>query len=472
MSICPRVSRLLTLSAALSLPASIWAAEPAATNPRPTNQERIDLTPRLTSGDLAQVTAEMTMGGTLKVPQKDGKPGEAQEIPTSVTTTLHYDECRFTPTTGTRPTRSARYYDQAEDVIKVDSDGQTQRLADERRLITVTNPGGRLLMSSPGGPLLREELDMIDAFGDSLIVDGLLPTQPVADGESWGNDGAVLAGLLSLDSVANCDVQSVLDKFNADFALSRLEGTVVGTFDGAATEMEIKGVYLFDRKLGRVTKLNLAVKEKRAIGGATRGLDGVAKLKMNIVPLATSEHLTPEVLTPLRAATAAPTADALQLDGTKQGFRLLHDRKWFVTNKERETTTLRRVEQDDVIAQCTIASLPTKSAGRQTTLDQFIQDIRVTLKDDFGQLVSSRQWTNSHGHHCLEAVVRGKADDVPVEWHYYLVAPESGNRVSAAFTIDGQMVDRLGGADRALVNALELVPIANRVANAPAAPQK
>jgi hypothetical protein len=448
------------LSVALSRP--IAAAEPSAAS-----HERIDISPRLTADDLAQVTAEVTMGGTLRVPPKDGAAGQPQEMPTSVNTTLRYDECRFVPTTGNRPTRSARYYDQAEVDIKVDNDGQQQKLADERRLIVVANPGGRLDMSSPGGPLQREELDLIDAFGDSLIVDGLLPTQPVADGETWNNDGAVLAGLLSLDSVANCDVQSILDKFNADFAIARLEGTVVGTFDGAATEMEIKGVYMFDRKLGRVTKLNLAVKEKRSIGGATRGLDGVAKLKMNIKPIASSDHLTAAALAPLRTQTASPAAEALQYDGTQQGFRVLHDRKWFVVNKDRETTTLRRVEQDDVIAQCTIASLPPKSAGRQTTLDQFIEDIHVTLKDNFGQLVSSRQWTNSHGHHCLEAVVRGKADDVPVEWHYYMVAPESGNRVSVAFTIDAEMVNRLGGSDRALVGALELVPIVKHMATLP-----
>jgi hypothetical protein len=436
-------------------------------------QERIDLTPHLSADDLAEVTAEVTLGGTVRVPPKDTSASQPQEFPTSLTTTLRYDECQFAPESGGRPTHSARYYDQAEVVIKVDNDGQTQKLADERRLIAVNNPGGRLLMASPGGPLLREELDMIDAFGDSLVVDGLLPTQPVGDGDTWNNDATVVAGMLSLDSVANCDVQSVLDKFNADFALAKLEGTVVGTFDGAATEMELKGVYLYDRRLHRVTKLNLAVKEKRAIGGATRGLEGIAKLKMNIEPIAKSEHLTPEVLAPLRTQTTSPAASALQLDGSQQGFRLVHDRKWFVTNRERETITLRRVEQDDVVAQCTIASLPSKSAGHQTTLDQFIQDIHVTLKDDFGQLVSSRQWTNSHGHHCLEAVVRGKADEVPVEWHYYLVAPESGNRVSLAFTIDGQMVDRLGTSDHALVNALELVPITKHVASAPpAAPQK
>jgi hypothetical protein len=461
MSMCPCHIwwRFLLLAVAAACP---WVSATAVEN----NPQRIDLTPRLAADDLAQVTAEVTLGGNLRVPDKDGADG-SHELPTSMTTTLRYDECRFASGASNRPTRSVRYYDDAEGDIKVDKDGQIQKLSDDRRLIVVQNPQGRLFMSSPKGPLEREELDLIDAFGDSLIVDGLMPDHPVADGETWVVDGSVLAGLLSLDSVANCDVQAILDKFNADFALSRLQGSVVGTFDGTATEMEIKGVFLFDRKLGRVTKLNLAVEEKRAIGAATRGLDGVAKLKMTIRPIDSSDHLTAETLAPLRQPTS-PAADVLRYNGAQQGFQLLHDRKWFVTSKERETATFRRVEHGDVIAQCTIASLPAKSAGRQTTLDEFIQDIRLSLRDSFGQLVSSQQWTNSHGHHCLTVVVRGKTDDVPVEWHYYLVAPESGARVSAAFTIDGQMVDRLAGADRILVNAIELVPMARSTATAAA----
>lgn len=464
---CLHWVRPLLVLAGVAVPLTAWAA-PAAE----TKGERIDLRPHLTTDDFAEVTAEVTLGGTLKVPGKDGKAGEPHDVPTSMTTTLKYDECRFAPASGNRPSRSVRYYDQAADSIKVDNDGQAQKLSDDRRLIVVQNPGGRLIMSSPKGPLEREELDLIDAFGDSLVVDGLMPDRLVAEGDTWNVDGTVLAGLLSLDSVANCEVQCILDKTNAEFSLARLQGSVVGTFDGSATEMEIKGVFLMDRKLERVTKLNLAVQEKRAIGGATRGLDGVAKLKMTMKPITGSSHITADVIEQLRKP-ANPTADVLRYDGSKQGFQVQHDRKWFVTNKERETATFRRVDQGDVICQCTIASLPAKSAGRQTTMDEFIQDIRQSLRASFGQLVSSKQWTSSHGNHCMDVVVRGKVDDVPVEWHYYLVAPESGPRVSAAFTIDGQMVDRLGNADRVLVNAIELVPAANKVANTPAAtPQR
>jgi hypothetical protein len=322
--------------------------------------------------------------------------------------------------------------------------------------VVVDNPGGRLSFAAANGLLQREELDLIDVTGDSLAVDGLLPNRPVAADATWPADPNTMAAILSMDSVAAADVQNVLDKFNHDFALVRLAGAVVGTVDGSPTEMEIRGVYLFDRKLKRVTRFNMAIKEKRTIGGATPGIDGVAKLKMNVKPLETSPHLPPATIATLQRNNRLHR-DMLQLEPAKQGYRVTHDRRWIVTNKGRESTTLRRVERGEVLAHCTITTLPPRSAGRQTTLDEFERDIRLALKEKFGELVASRQWTNSFGHHCLEVVVRGTAEEVPIEWHYYLVFPESGHRVSIAVTIQGEMVDRLASADRTLVNSVELL---------------
>ncbi len=186
---------------------------------------------------------------------------------------------------------------------------------------------------------------------------------------------------------------------------------------------------------------------------------------MNVKPLDSSPNLPPSKIASLES-TNRLKLDMLQLEPEKQGYRVFHDRRWIVTNSVRESTTLRRVERGDVLAQCTITSLPPKSAGNQTTLEEFERDIRISLKEKFSELVSSRQWTNSFGHHCLEVVVRGKAEEVPIEWHYYLVAPESGNRVSIAVTIEGEMVQRLAAADRSLVNAVELLPASGKTQTA------
>ena len=337
--------------------------------------------------------------------------------------------------------------------------GTSPKLADDRRLVVAENPGGRLRYAAAHGLLEREELDLIDVAGDSLAVDALLPTKPVAADATWPADPNTMAALLAMDSVAAAEVQNTLDKFNHDFALVRLAGTVVGTVDGSATEMQVRGVYLFDRQLRRVTRFNLAVKEKRSIGGGSPGLDGVAKLRMNVKPIESSPHLPADTLAALATDKRLPL-DAVRLEPPKQGYRLVHDRSWIVTRQTRETTTLRCVDRGDVLAQCTITSLPPKSVGNETTLEEFERDIRFALKDDFGELVSSRQWTNPHGHHCLEIVVRGTAEDVPIEWHYYLVAPDgAGGRVSIAVTIQGEMAGRLADADHKLADALELVPM-------------
>jgi hypothetical protein len=199
------------------------------------------------------------------------------------------------------------------------------------------------------------------------------------------------------------------------------------------------------------------VREQRSIGGATPGLDAVAKLQLNIEPLEKSPHLDDQAIAAVMRSSRRPARD-LVYEAPTLGFQLQHDRQWFITSEQREVITLRRVEGSDLVAQCSLSALPPKSAGRQSTLEQFQKDVAFSLGKNFGALVSTRQWQNAHGHYCYEVVVRGKVEELPVEWHYYLVGRESGHRVSLAVTIEGPMVGRVAGADRALVERLQLFP--------------
>jgi hypothetical protein len=413
----------------------------------------------------------------MRQEEAPGKPQlKTQELPFSVVGKLRYDERRLpalaTGSAANRRTannstnsstiarlRSLRYYHQADAVRKVKDEGNTPALADDHRLVLVESAGGRATFTCPTAPLDRDQLDLVDALGNTLFLEGLLPKQPVADGGTWNQDSATMGGLLSLDSVADCHIQSVLQEYNAQFAKIRLAGVVHGMVDGAATELEIRGVYLVNRETRQLTRLLLSVREKRAIGAATPGLEAVAKLSLAFEPLASCEELSDAVVAALPNSAHSSADMPLVFDAHEQGFRVTADRQWFLTDRQRESITLRRVDSGDLVAQCTIKRLPHKSAGRQTTLAEFVEDIRVSLGKNFGQLVSSREWTNTHGHACLEVVARGTIDEVPVEWHYYLVAPESGHRASVSVTIEGPQVERLGRADRDLVNSLELVGV-------------
>ncbi len=378
----------------------------------------------------------------------------------SVAAKLSYDEKRLNSAaqnTSPGTPLAVRYYDAAEAVIKVGETGRSPRLSDDKRLIVLELGKQRPVSFCPDGPLTRAQLDLIDVVGDSYSINRLLPKHPVAEGESWANDASVMGPLLTFDTVAACEVQSVLDEFNANYAKVRLAGDVQGTADGAATEHEVRGVYLFDRKLRRITRLNLAIREKRSIGGATPGIDAVAKVQIKIDPVEKSSHLTDQLIAKSTTASRTPLRDVL-FESPTMGFRIMHDRQWYVTAERRESVTFRRVDSSDLVAQCTLTILPPKSEGRQTSLDQFQKDIVFSLGKNFGELVSSRQWQNAAGLYCYEVVARGVVEEVPVEWHYYLAAPESGSRVSLAVTIEKPLLERVGEADRELIDSLQLFP--------------
>ncbi|MEX0641229.1 MAG: hypothetical protein WD468_00930 [Pirellulales bacterium] len=448
---------LLTILFAYLIANPAWADSQA---------ESIDLSPHIEANTLTRVTIDLDAGGNDVVRAAtdaqgaDANNSAERKLPMSVSAKLQYDERRIVGTAGDVPQNlsplAIRYYNRAEGVLKVDTSGMSPKLADDRRLIMVESGAARPNLYSPDGPLSREQLDLIDVTGNSCLVDRLLPAKTVASGATWKNEAAVMGGLLTLDSVAVCEAQSVLDEFNASFAKIRLAGVVHGTADGAATQREVRGVYLFDRRLRRVTRLNLAVREMRSIGAATPGLQGVGKLQIKIDPISSSPQLTDRIVA---KATRAGRTSPLNLvyKSAPLGFRAAYDRQWYITSEGRETITMRRVDGSDVVAQCTVTKLPSKSLGRQVPLDQFQKDVAYSLGKSFGQLVSSRQWTNAAGHHCFEVVVRGTVEELPVEWHYFLVAPDSGHRISLAFMMEGSIADRLNQADRRLVEAVELI---------------
>jgi hypothetical protein len=430
--------------------------------------ERIDLTPADEPGQLAHVSIQLEAGGHNLIPSQqqtqpkrdDKAPAADEQQPISVAAKLAYDEKRLTSVTASAATGTplvVRYYDQAEAVIKVNESGRTPKLTDDKRTIIVEQGQQRPMAYCPEGPLSREQLDLVDVVGDSICINRLLPKQPVAEGETWTNDATVMGPLLTFDTVAVCEVQCILDEFNANFVKVRLSGDVHGTADGAATRQEVRGVYLFDRKLRRITRLNLAIREKRSIGGATPGIDAVAKLQVKIDPIENSPHLSDDIIAKSTNAARTPLRDLI-FESPTLGFRVKHDRQWYVAAERREAITFRRVDGGDLVAQCTLTALPPKSAGRQTSLEQFQKDITFSLGKNFGELVSSRQFQNAVGLYCYEVIARGLVEELPVEWHYYLVAPESGNRVSVAVTIEKPMLERVANADHELVDSLQLFP--------------
>lgn len=435
-------SRLLRLFVALGV---LFAA---AAGVLADDATRYALQSQYTPGEVTHVEAAMEVGGDLKL-VADGAP---KQLPMSVVANLKYDEQLLAVDELARPVRSLRYYDEARAVIKVDQGGEKPNLDPTRRLVAVEKPDrGAAVMYCPTEAMRREDLDLIDIPGNTLLVDRLLPAEPVTPGQKWKLSDDVLANLLGLDAVSWSDVESMLGAVAEGIADISAGGSISGAVGGVSTEIEFKARYRFDLDRKQITYLALLIKEKRSVGHIGPGLDTVAKVLMKITPIASSERLT---IAAAKTPALSPELARLSFAPPKGQYWFQYDRRWYVTSDEPKLAVMRLIDRGELVAQCNLSALP--SSKTTPTLAEFQKDVQNTLGKSFGQFVNASQSTSEAGYTVLRVVAHGVVSELPIEWVYYLVADSRGQRVSLAFTYEQSLTERFAQADRTLVAQLHL----------------
>jgi hypothetical protein len=443
-------SRALSGVLCLVLFASSTAFLPAAET-----AQKIRLEPRRAANELSRVEVALQVGGDLRLVSE----GKSKNLPMSVVANLKYDEQILALDGARRPSRSVRYYDEARAAIKVDKGGEKPSLDPTHRMIVVDKASkSPAAMFCPTASLRREELDLIELPGNTLLIDRLLPSEAVAAGQSWKLNDEILAELLGLDAVSWSDVDCMLAKADDGLADVAAAGSLNGAVGGVATEIELKIKYKFDRATNRISFLALLIKEKRSVGHVGPGLDTVAKVIITISPLSKSQNLKPEAV---RSVPSKPTPELAQLSysGGSGRFRLQYDRRWYLTSDDSKLAVMRMVERGDLVAQCNLSPLAAQKGP--VTLAQFQRDVQASLGKNFGQFVKASESKNEAGYTVLRLVVHGTVSQLPIEWIYYLIEDEKGKGVSLAFTFEQELEGRFGQSDRELVNSLRLVePVA------------
>jgi len=411
-----------------------------------------DLTSGYRAGQLFQVDVQLKVGGQLKI-ETDG---EARSVPMSVVARLGYREklLRVPRVAENGPLRAARHYTTAEAVIKIDRGGVKPVLAPPLRWIAVESRAGQTTMYSLNEPLERDDLDLIDVPGNSLLIGALLPNRPVAIGEAWRHSDAVLSALLGLDAVSRSDVKSLLKRVEQGEATVAMAGTLHAAVDGVATDIELKARYLVDLERHTISQFDLAIKEHRAIGHVGPGLNVTARLSLRAKRLTASDDRRLARLTSDQVASAGGERAKLVYHDPSGTYRLRYARNWFVVTEEPKLTVLRLVDRGELVAQCNISTLAPKSPERATQLDTFQHDIRYSLGKRFGQFVKSTEWRDASGGRIYRVAVRGEVDQLPMQWRYYLLASRDGRRLAVSVTVEDALVARLGRADQALVKGL------------------
>jgi hypothetical protein len=336
---------------------------------------------------------------------------------------------------------------------------QTPTVRDSRRTVCLTSTGEHDAYYCPTGALTREELELLDTPTCRVDLVELLPGRKVAVDDTWKHDSTTLARLLNLDTIGVNQATSRLASVKGRKATITLEGNVDGAVGGVATEIEINAKYVFDLDRKRVTSMAMAYREKRAIAAAEPGFEVVVKLAMAEAPLATSAELSDDRLANLTLRNA-DRSTWVEYESKHGGYQLLHDSRWRVLLDQPKTTIFRYVDGGELIAQANLARLHADQTEASITMEAFAEQAGKALGDNLGQLIESKQYESPAGYRVLRVEATGVISDVAMRWVYYHVNNNEGLRASAVITVEEKLLDRLAGADKLLIEALKLVPLA------------
>ncbi len=436
--------------------------------PEPTKQPSPmdDLRPRRQVGQTDRVSVHLEVEGVLVISEDPKQPKPKMKV----TAQNVYDERLLAVESKTGwPARSLRYYQTAEATIQIEEETVRPQLRPERRWIVAEAQPDQIQLFSPKGPLTREELDLVDILGNSLLLDRLLPTEPVGQTDSWKPADQTLAMLLGLEKVIRSDVHCKPSSQTDRSILVEMAGTVQGQTGGGDSAIVLKAKYRVDRASGRINWFGLALAERRTPGLVLRGVDVVAKLTVEITPSAEAPHLAEQTIGDLPLE---PKEELLLLayQPPGKGWQILHPRSWHVQREENQTAVLGLFDQDQWVAQGTITLLPPLAKDQDVSLEQFQQEIQQGLGKNFGQFLQVGQYPAPENQRMYRVVAEGrvigqvqnKPVEVPMRWHYYRLADAQGRQAVFAFTLEPDQQERLGQADRAIVESFRFLETGHR----------
>jgi hypothetical protein len=410
---------------------------------------------RRQTGDLDHVNVLLEATGDVLTKSDSGaKPGR---VKFGLECRREYDEKTLQlPSVKDTALRGVRFYQEASANFKKGDVAHKPVLRPENRTVGVEIAGEKATLFSLKGPFNVDELELATAVGESLCLDQVLPSKPVKCGDSWKIPDETIAVLLGLEDVTSSTVQVVLGPVTADSARLELAGEVKGGLFGAANEISLKGRCRFDRRTGRIDWFAVRLKQSRECGIVEDGLDATVLVQIKINRITSCEQLSDAVLAGL-SVKPSEELTGVQYRHSAGGWQVTHDRSWFLIDRSRDFDEFHRLDRGQDLGLCKASPQPQVGAAKLPTLEQFQGIAQKLLGDHFGEFLEVSQAQSPAQLRILRVKARGKDNEVPVRWFFYLVSDPEGRQVSLVFRVEEKWLAAFGKADEQFVHSLRFV---------------
>lgn len=308
-------------------------------------------------------------------------------------------------------------------------------------------------------PLSSREVQLLHSPVDSSSLELLLPLEPARADSKWSISTADAQRLFNLDAVHNSTLTANISKVENGIATVLLKGELDATANSVPTRLEIDGNFQIKlaSKCALVTWLGVVIKEVRQVSQAEPGFDITARVRLIREETDAKIDITADALRKL-AATDDAGRWLVHLKSTAGRYSMLADRRWHIHRDSPEESILRMVENNTVIAQCSVSRLAELEPGQQLTIEGLQADIRTLLGKGFGEFLESSEKVTSTKLRMMRAVVMGELEEVPIQWIYTHLSDDSGRRLALVFTMGGTVTDRFGAADDQLADSFQWLP--------------
>ena len=437
-----------------------------------------------------RVRVRLDVTGELLAPA--GPDAAAVREAVEMAARFDFEETSLAPSTPEAATVVRRSYRDATASMRVGNAATATTLGADARQLMVARQGTTPMPYLDDGFLSGEESDLLETPFDSLLIDDLLPREPVSIGQVWEIPADITAGLLAIDTVESGVIEARIQDAADARATVTFAGIIDGAVDGVPTHVTVEGSFAVAARTseataestdsepvlhqlhGRVAQVSAVIRERRQASHVAPGFDVEARLlvaRTSLEPGLEKDVGQPAESAADVAATPVRTGNGEGQPPRRRGaggpgrvwyrdpqgrFDLVHDVRWRRVEDGPNGLVMRLVDRGALVGQCSMTSLPQATAASLPTRDDVQRDVERSLSGQVVRSDAAEETDRDDGLRIVRLASSGTAGRLPFRWIHYVLAAQDGSRVSVTFMFEESMQQRFGDADRPLIEGLRL----------------